>query len=978
MESSTQGKFDFKRSEDSSFKIRNQKGWVWDGSRLRNDAEAVLEEGSLSFRLNFAGRKKRLYDEKDNDSVAADKALPLYHVLQSILRDHYANPLSSLTNSKTMLLPHQVQAAIHVVEALRPRILIADEVGLGKTVEAGLIIKELILKYSYKKTLIVVPAPLVFQWQSEMKHKFNEEFTVLNGASFRKNPLILSVTDQVIVSIDTFREKESWRPFLDKNFDIVIFDEAHRLRKDATKATRAYQFAEQIAPRVPAFILMSATPFRGKIEEIYYLIHLIDPDILGPMHTFMSQYSSENESVDSNALRKKISPVVIRRRKKDVGGFTRRFAKTITFSLSPVERVFYDEMTEYVRKEYNRAIESAQSVRAFVMIVFQKLLDSSSHALLNSLRKRKERLENLMYRTPIDHEVNIEEWSYDTWETDVETLVGAVENDTVFDPKEVQQELMSINRLIELGSNIDIDNKLKGLSKTITRLNKKGHHKIIIFTQFLKTLEYIYEHLKETHKVSRFYGALNLQEKEQVISDFFDTTDILICTEAGGEGRNLQVASALINYDLPWSPLKVEQRIGRIHRFGQVSDVYVVNFACANTISERVLNILEKKMKIFEDAFGESDTLLGTMEDDSTFEESMYDLLASKKTNAEKTQELKHSVSMAKDNLHKIDNLLTTEVLDFNMEAFQKVMENQSHVVERSENLKHVVLGYALYDNKKDYEVKYSKKKVVLSGNQFSFSGSFSQDVVNKDQKLEYLTLGHPFVDGVLKKLMSNVESALVYKAIYPNTNTKEGVVFSFEVLYELDRIYKRQYQVFVENSKANAKDKDNSKSKNKNYTISTFEHDLKEASTIEELPIVFEEENGFTVNADTQDECMLQITNDLFSQLEVSLQHISETIFADLTKLQNKIECGVGFWKNNVNSAHNNIDAELSEKLEIQKGKAHWYGENKMISAIQRTLNQKKSEKARINQKINELNNSLKYEVHMLLKNITLIESGS
>ncbi|MEN3042168.1 MAG: DEAD/DEAH box helicase, partial [Fervidobacterium sp.] len=264
--------------------------------------------------------------------------------------------------------------------ALKPRFLLADEVGLGKTIETGLIIKELIFRKNYKNILIVVPAPLQIQWQQELKNKFNEEFVIINSKNFKEN--LENGVHKIITSIDFIKNHKYYELLLKKKWNLVIFDEAHRLRRDYNKITQAYSFAEKISKNTEGILLLSATPFRGKLEELYYLVKLIDPHLLGPEQSFFQEYvlpSRHGENIIK--LRDKIHRILIRRRKIEVGGFTNRIVKTVKFELSPEERLFYDEVTEYVKKEYNLSKELQNRAIGFIMIVFQKLLDSSTESI---------------------------------------------------------------------------------------------------------------------------------------------------------------------------------------------------------------------------------------------------------------------------------------------------------------------------------------------------------------------------------------------------------------------------------------------------------------------------------------------------------------------------------------------------------------------------------------------------------------------
>ncbi len=247
----------------------------------------------------------------------------------------------------------------------------ADEVGLGKTIEAGLAMKELMFRRGLKRVLVVAPSPLLVQWQQEMRNKFNEDFAIVrrrnfitNGEDHWRN------FNKVITSIDFIKNPVYAEEILKVKWDIVVFDEAHRLRRDYSKITRGYLFAEKISRKTECLLLLTATPFRGKLEELFYLLHLVDPNILGPYHTFVNDYVIGGKT----DLKEKISKVLLRRRKVEVGGFTKRFAKTVQIDLSPIERQFYEETTDYVKREYNMAMGTKNRAVGFVMIVFQKLL----------------------------------------------------------------------------------------------------------------------------------------------------------------------------------------------------------------------------------------------------------------------------------------------------------------------------------------------------------------------------------------------------------------------------------------------------------------------------------------------------------------------------------------------------------------------------------------------------------------------------
>ncbi|MCS6971651.1 MAG: SNF2-related protein, partial [Leptospiraceae bacterium] len=706
---------------------------------------------SQPFLLSDAAGEKLVAEIKLKQPETKQKSCQLdglYLQLWALLENYYREPWSVFAASRTMLLPHQVEATLRVVSASRPRFLIADEVGLGKTIEAGLILKELKLKHGYRRILVVVPAPLLAQWQQELKNKFAEDFQILNSALLRQSGA-LEENGQFLVSVDLAKDERYRWLFTAVFWDLVIFDEAHRLRRDAHNVTLAWQFAHEVCQKAEGVLLLSATPFRGKLEEIFYLIQLLDPDILGPFAVFQEQFAK-----DASLLRERLAPVLIRRRKVDVGGFTKRFAKTVKIRLSSAEREFYDKTTEYVRTEFNRALSRGENLKSFIMIVFQKLLDSSPFALLKALESRRARLESCYFRLRHDNSEF----------PDVAEAIREYQEEEGFNleeipnPEELLTEIQHLRYLIQLGQKITDDSKLRQLKKTLKAMQKAGHRKFVIFTQFQTTLEYLASQLKE-YRVATFHGSLNFAQKEQAVCDFFNDAEIFISTEAGGEGRNLQVAACLINYDLPWSPLKLEQRIGRIHRFGQTRDVHIVNFACRDTVAERVLEILEQKIRIFENALGPSDTLLGAFESEAKFARSLMAFLSSRKSKKEKNQELERSLKLAQENLQYLDHLLSPEHMHFNLAAFRHAI-NPEKIEKSGTALENLLTNYAI---KKQITWQKEGKIVSLSlpknGVANTLRGTFDHDVATQRPDLEFFALGHPFVEECLHTISQEAES---------------------------------------------------------------------------------------------------------------------------------------------------------------------------------------------------------------------------
>ena len=711
---------------------------------------------------------------------------------------HLFDKLSSLSNSRTRLLPHQIDATHQVAQALKPRFLLADEVGLGKTVEAGLIIKELSFRRNLKRSLIVAPATLCYQWQREMSSKFNEEYVILTRRNLQEVAASWSSFPRIITSVDFVKTEAVAYEVLRARWDIVVFDEAHRLRRDYSKVTQAYAFADQIAPRAEALLLLSATPFRGKLEELFYLIRLVDPDLLGPHSSFMQEYAREDTTDAALArLRERLSRVLIRRRKVEVGGFTKRFACTIMLELAERERLLYDETTEYVRREYNLAMQEKNRAVGFIMIVFQKLLDSSTNALVMALERRRVTLEQRMFGAAAVA-------AFD--EDDLEFLLeDDVPEDRLsqLDPgqrtlRDTRRELLTLNRLIAIGRGIRSDRKLEKLRESLELLRKQGRTKFVIFTQFRSTQDYLSENLK-TFRVIMFHGSLSAEEKEDAIRRFEVEAEILICTEAGGEGRNLQFASVLFNYDLPWSPLKIEQRIGRIHRFGQKDDVKIFNFSTRDTVAERVLQVLEKKIRLFEQSIGPSDALLGAVEDEGDFEASIMNMAMGRKSKAEFEAEVESRIKLAESGYQKLNDLVTPHCIDLNLNDYY-AHTRRNREIDNSE-IERLTLQYVRSHLTESFQLEAppgsAKQKAPVGDNAElrpeyvlrlpdgqAREATFRSETALECQAAEYLAVGHELVDRALEHFLHQRERA-VFLHVPPSGALASGWLFVFLVRYQ-------------------------------------------------------------------------------------------------------------------------------------------------------------------------------------------------
>jgi SNF2 family DNA or RNA helicase len=470
---------------------------------------------------------------------------------------------------------HQIQATITVLRRMRGRALLADEVGLGKTIEAGLVLKEYLLRGLVQRALILVPASLVEQWDQELRRKFDLEFAVLkHGTPWWEEPLLLA-------SMDTAKLLRHRDKVAAASFDLVVVDEAHRLKN---QKTLAWKFLDRLAPRY--LLLLTATPVQNDLHELYNLVQLLRPGLLGTYRAFGREFMRRGDRrmpQNTGRLANLLGETMIRTTRASTSiRFPKREVTNIAFDLTAPERAMYDDVSRLVRRLVQGNKDSRRGAIKLTLLTLQKEIGSSSFAAVPTLGKL------LARETP------------GPARTELEALRGRARA-------------------------IDSNAKYEG----IARLVESSREKFVIFTQFRATLEFLARSLRAAGvRTSVFHGALTLREKEAAIAQFRDRSRVLVSTEAGGEGRNLQFCRLLVNYDLPWNPMRIEQRIGRLHRLGQTHDVHVFNFTARNTVEAYVLEIVHEKINLFRSVIGDLDMVLGPYAEAGSFEDAVFNVWA--------------------------------------------------------------------------------------------------------------------------------------------------------------------------------------------------------------------------------------------------------------------------------------------------------------------------------------------------------------
>ncbi|MBD1378821.1 DEAD/DEAH box helicase [Metabacillus arenae] len=505
--------------------------------------------------------------------VQKNTAIPTFEGLQAPMH---------LTNFTP--LPHQLEVARQVVEAMNGKAILADEVGLGKTIEAGLILKEYMIRNLVKKVLILVPASLVSQWARELNEKFHIP------AIEQKKSYVWEQCDVVVSSIDTAKRSPHRDIILDLNYDLVIIDEAHKLKNNKTKN---YEFVQKLKKKY--CLLLTATPIQNRIEEIFNLVSLLKPGHLGNEAYFTEVFSAKKRSLEHHEhLRDLINKVMIRNRRGDTGiEWTKRHVETVPITFSPTEQNLYD------------AISSIRPLAPsmFAIMTLQREACSSREAVYMTLKKMVERPEEAADSSLPDHII--------------QELMQAID--------EVTQNTKAI-KTVELIQKID--------------------DKVIIFTEYRATQFYLQWYLQQ-HGISSvpFRGGFKRGKKDWMKDLFKNRAQVLIATEAGGEGINLQFCNHIINYDLPWNPMRLEQRIGRIHRLGQERDVHIYNMATKGTVEEHILKLLYEKINLFEKVIGELDEILTKLEVNN-FEEHLQDILFNSSSDGEMKIKMENLTSL--------------------------------------------------------------------------------------------------------------------------------------------------------------------------------------------------------------------------------------------------------------------------------------------------------------------------------------------
>lgn len=637
---------------------------------------------------------------------------------------------TSLFDAAVDLNPHQIEAALFALRSpLSKGVMLADEVGLGKTIEAGILLCQLWAEHK-RRLIVICPAVLRRQWSIELEEKFNLPTLVLESSNYAErcqNGDPFDFAGVVIVSYqfaNRYAEQMKAMPW-----HLVVIDEAHKLRnlfKKDNKMGRNIQAALADHKKV----LLTATPLQNSLMELYGLASLIDDRIFGGIDTFKTAYVNGNPNIDD--LKTRLAPFVqrtLRRQVLEYIRYTRREAITQPFRLSAEEQRLYDEVSDFLLQQDTYAIPWAQ--RKLVVLIIRKLLASSSFALVGTLKTIKARLEK-MRETRKEEKLNLRGAFIADQDIDIEYAEDGEEEERAAPPKhkdidieKLNYEIEQINSFEALARSIKIETKAKALLTSLqtgfARMGELGGaRKALVFTESSRTQRYLKEYLEDNGyrgkivtfngqntddlakdiyalwldknaETGRITGSKNVDMRMALVDFFRDHAEVMIATEAAAEGINLQFCSLIVNYDLPWNPQRIEQRIGRCHRYGQKHDVVVINFLNKDNLADqRIYELLKEKFQLFDGVFGASDEVLGRVESGIDFEKRVLEIFetcrrpeeierAFTQLQSEMEEPIQSRIAETRTMLFEHFDEDVTKHLKFSMEATKQRLDTVTH-----------------------------------------------------------------------------------------------------------------------------------------------------------------------------------------------------------------------------------------------------------------------------------------------------------
>ena len=671
--------------------------------------------------------------------------------------------LLSPLESPVIPLPHQIQVVSRATSSNRVRYLLADEVGLGKTIEAGLILKELKLRGLVKRTLIITPKGLITQWLAEMQVHFCEDFRLLSPGEFpayrhiSKEENLWRSHDQIIASMDSVKPIERRRGWsqeqlaehnrnrfedlVSAGWDLVIVDESHRLGGSTEQVAR-YKLGQGLAEASPYLLLLSATPHQGKSDSFRRLVSLLD----------------DQAFPDSSAITtERVRPYVIRTEKRnaiDAEGqtlFKPRYTRLAPVSWEDAhreQRLLYEAVTEYVREGYNQALLEKKTYVGLLMILMQRLVTSSTRAIRTTLERRLEILRAPEEQLSLFPSISDEDWAEMDGEDQVESLLKARLTALKSERSEVELLLELARRTEGAGS----DAKAEAVLDLIYQMQRDEGDpdlKVLIFTEFIPTQAMLSEFLVDRgFSVVILNGSMDQDDRQRVQREFATDARILVSTDAGGEGINLQFCHVVLNYDIPWNPMRLEQRIGRVDRIGQTEVVRAHNLTLENTVEFRVREVLEEKLAVILREYGvdKTEDVLDSVEANEMFDKLYLEAIINENGLEGKIEEVAQRVREQAEAFGAGTSILGVEI-GVNPDIVQQLKTHPlPYWIER------MTVGFLDSQGGQVNQTDGLWDLIWPDGTEMPGVDFKSQDTGTSD-RIKHLTLGDPKVRGLLTNL---------------------------------------------------------------------------------------------------------------------------------------------------------------------------------------------------------------------------------
>ena len=746
------------------------------------------------------------------------------------------DPLFAVNCSIVDPLPHQVEAVYKFLLPLpKIRFLLADDTGAGKTIMTGLLVKELMMRGLAERILIITPGGLTKQWQEdEMGTKFNIPFTLVNRALFTSDPNVFHTAPRIVTSIDFISREDVLNVASNSHWDLIVFDECHKLSAydygSKQYLSMRYKAAQVLAQQCEHILLLTATPHRGRTDTFKKLLQLLDEDIFATDEIA----STRIKELEHNGINK----FFIRRLKEDMKDwqgkplFKDRFTKTVAYQLTPEEKELYDAVTKYLTKKKEEATETKNIHVSLALTVMQRRLVSSIYAIKNTLERRWGALKGIVdevnknpnlwnQRHKLDgFDVdNIED--YEDLEDDERDALDGILSDprkfrlftTANSLSEIQQESNEVKKLFDMAQTLYTRKQEEKKFQELQELLKsngvlENGEKLVIFTEHKDTLLYLEERLTKSggYNVATIHGGKNVDDRRAAQWAFAKPdTQILLATDAAGEGINLQFCRLLINWDIPWNPNRLEQRMGRIHRYGQKQDVLVFNMVAGNTKEGKVLERLLTKLDIIREGMGDDrvydviqDVLEGVGLDDiinSVFngKETELDQFLAQDNEVLKIK-FKEKINEQKDKLaHSVVDFKDARILKENSDEkrlqpiyirlfFEKAFKNLGgeftelrNSIFRIDKMPDAVIN----ELKSTYKIHFDSIKSI----QFCFDKQIFLDYQNVGDlgKLHYINPGNLVFDSLIKVIRNQYREDMIKGTILISPDDKEDY-FAFFV----------------------------------------------------------------------------------------------------------------------------------------------------------------------------------------------------